>query len=119
ESSFYLTGLTPGRPPKYDPTKINLPPIAARLRIEQGYTNREDPAAEACGEYTMARARLFRASFMGVRVPNLVEYLVVMIGSGPRDRSAINAIHQFWTSAVKSKVSKSGPASGEAPQKGK
>jgi hypothetical protein len=96
ESSFYLTGVTPGNRPRFDPTRVHLPVMAARLRIEQGYTNKEDPHAEECGDYTMVRARLFKTMFMGVNVPNRVEYLVVMIASGPLDRSATKATHQYW-----------------------
>jgi hypothetical protein len=101
ESSFYLTGVTPGYPPRFDPTRVHLPAMAARLRIEQGYTNKEDPNAEFCGDYTMARARFFKTKVMGVNVPNLVEYLVVMIASGPLDRSATKATHQYWMNTAR------------------
>jgi len=101
QSTFYMNGLKPGSRNQWDPTNVRLPVSAARLRIEQGFVNREDPIAAQCSPYTMIHARLFKASLMGVRVPNLVEYLVLVIGSGPLDRKTTQATHEYWLKTAK------------------
>jgi hypothetical protein len=101
QSTFYMNGLQPGSRNHWDPVNVRLPASAARLRIEQGFVNREDPVAAQCSPYTMIHARLFRASVMGVRVPNLVEYLVMVMGSGPYDRKTTQATHEYWQKTAK------------------
>ena len=54
----------------------------------------------------MIHARLFRASVMGVRVPNLVEYVVLVMGSGPQDRKTTQATHEYWLKTAKNAVSR-------------
>jgi hypothetical protein len=117
QSSFFMNGLKPGTRNQWDPVNVRLPPIAARLRIEEGFVNREDPIANECSKYTLVHARLFRSSFMGVRVPNLVEYVVLMIASGPLDRKATEATHEYWLKNAKSSALKSVPS--KASKKGK
>jgi hypothetical protein len=114
QSAFYLTGVSDGPRPRFDPTKVHLPVIAARLRIEQGFVNKSDPAAEECGDYTMVRARLFKARYLllGASVPNIVDYMVLMIASGPLDRKTTKDTHQYWLANAKpapSPQQKSGP----------
>jgi hypothetical protein len=111
-----MNGLKPGSRNQWDPVNVRLPPIAARLRIEQGFVNREDPIANECSKYTLVHARLFRSSFMGVRVPNLVEYVVLMIASGPLDRKATEATHEYWLKTAKSSALKGAPS--KASKKG-
>jgi len=101
QSTFYMNGLKPGSRNQWDPTNVRLPVSAARLRIEQGFVNREDPIAAQCSPYTMIHARLFKASVMGVRVPNLVEYVVLVMGSGPLDRKTTQATHEYWLKTAK------------------
>jgi hypothetical protein len=101
QSTFYMNGLQPGSRIHWDPVNVRLPVSAARLRIEQGFVNREDPVAAQCSGYSMIHARLFRASVMGVRVPNLVEYLVMVMGSGPLDRKTTQATHEYWLKTAK------------------
>jgi hypothetical protein len=96
---------------QYDPVNVRLPPIAAKLRIEEGFVNREDPIAEQCAGQSMVHARLFGTRVMGVRVPNLVEYVVLMISSGPLDQKATTATHQYWRS-------KAGAGKGQVAVKG-
>jgi hypothetical protein len=102
QSTFFMNGLKPGSRNQWDPVNVRLPPVAARLRIEQGFVNREDPIAEECSKYSMVHARLFKASMMGVAVPNLVDYVVLMVSSGPMDRQATEATHQYWLKTAKS-----------------
>lgn len=101
QSMFYMNGLKPGSRNQWDPINVRLPPSAARLRIEQGFVNREDPVAAQCSPYTMIHARLFHSSVMGVKVPNLVEYLVLVMGSGPLDRKTTQATHEYWLKTAK------------------
>jgi hypothetical protein len=96
QSTWFMNGLKPGSRNQWDPLNVRLPPVAARLRIEEGFVNREDPIADECGKYSMVHARLFRAQTMGVAVPNLVEYLVLLAASGPLDRKATEATHELW-----------------------
>lgn len=97
QSTFFMNGAAAGSRTQFDPTNVRLPPLLAKLRIDQGYTNQSDRLGEECGQYTMVRARLFKTRVMGVSVPNLVEYVVVMIASGPLDRKATNATHAYVT----------------------
>jgi hypothetical protein len=76
-----------------DPTNVRLPVSAARLRIEQGFVNREDLVAAQCSPYAMVHARLFKTSVMGVRVPNLVGIRGLVSGQ----RSARPQNHQAPT----------------------
>jgi hypothetical protein len=101
QSTFYMNSPKPGTK-RWDPVSVRLPQLAARLRIEEGFVNRTDPVAEQCAGYTMVHARLFGASFMGARVPNLVEYVVLLMASGPLDRKATQATHQYWLKTAKS-----------------
>jgi hypothetical protein len=94
QSTFYMNGLKPGSRNQWDPVNVRLPASAARLRIEQGFVNREDPVAAQCSPYTMIHARLFGSRVMGVKVPNLVEYVVMVMGSGPLDRKTTQATHE-------------------------
>jgi hypothetical protein len=105
QSTFYMNGLKAGTRNQWDPVNVRLPVSAARLRIEQGFVNREDPIAEQCSPYTMIHARLFRASVMGVRVPNLVEYVVLAMSSGPLDRKTTQATHEYWRKSAKAAAS--------------
>jgi hypothetical protein len=101
QSTFFMNGLAAGSRNQWDPVNVRLPPIAARLRIEQGFVNREDPIAEQCTNVTMVHARLFKARVMGVAIPNLVEYVVLMVASGPIDRRATKATHEYWLKTAK------------------
>jgi len=101
QSMFYMNGLKQGSRNQWDPVNVRLPASAARLRIEQGFVNREDPVAQQCSPYTMIHARLFKASVMGVRVPNLIEYRVLVMGSGPLDRKTTQATHEYWLKTAK------------------
>jgi hypothetical protein len=96
QSTFFMNGVKPGNHKQWDPVNVRLPPRAARLRIEQGFVNQEDPIAAECSKFSIVHARLFKASLMGVSVPNLVEYLVLMISDGPLDRRTTEATHQYW-----------------------
>jgi hypothetical protein len=96
QSTYFMNGLKPGSRNQWDPLNVRLPPVAARLRIEEGFVNREDAIADECGKYSMVHARLFRAQMMGVSAPNLVEYLVLLAASGPLDRAATEATHELW-----------------------
>jgi hypothetical protein len=96
QSTYFMNGLKPGSRNQWDPLNVRLPPVAARLRIEEGFVNREDPVADECSKYSMVHARLFRAQMVGVSVPNLVEYLVLLAASGPLDRKATEATHELW-----------------------
>jgi hypothetical protein len=96
QSTYFMNGIRPGSRNQWDPLNVRLPPVAARLRIEEGFVNREDPAAAECTKYTMVHARLFKAQVMGVSTPNLVEYLVLLAASGPLDRKATEATHELW-----------------------
>ncbi|MBX9599960.1 MAG: hypothetical protein K2X35_03110 [Bryobacteraceae bacterium] len=101
QSTFYMNSPKPGTK-RWDPVSVRLPPMAARLRIEEGFVNRTDPVAEQCAGYTMVHARLFPSRVLGVRVPNLVEYVVLLMASGPLDRKTTQATHQYWLKTAKS-----------------
>ena len=90
---------------RWDPVAVRLPQIAARLRVEQGFVNRTDPIANQCSPYTMVHARLFPSTLMGVKVPNLVGYMVLMIASGPLDRRTTEATHEYWLKTARSTLS--------------
>jgi hypothetical protein len=105
QSTFFMNGVRAGNHKQWDPINVRLPPRAARLRIEQGFVNKEDPIAEECSKFSIVHARLFRATLMGVNVPNLVEYVVLMISSGPLDRRTTQATHEYW---LKSQAAKKG-----------
>jgi hypothetical protein len=116
QSSYYMNGVKAGNPRQFDPVNVRLPPVAARLRIEEGFVNREDPVAGQCPAYRLVHARLFKASFMGVSVPNLVEYLVLLAADGPLDRKATEATHQYWLkNATSRQVTKQPNAVPRAP----
>lgn len=101
QSTFYMNALAQGSRNQWDPTSVRLPPAYSRLRIEEGFVNRGDPIADECAKYTMVHARLFKTRFMGVAVPNLVEYVVLLAASGPLDRAATNATHEYFVKTAK------------------
>jgi hypothetical protein len=115
QSTFYMNGLARGSRNQWDPVNVRLPPLYAKLRIEEGFTNRGDPIAGQCAKFSIVGARLFRARVMGVAVPNLVEYVVVMAASGPMDRSATNATHEYWRKNAKGGGPKGKSAPGSTP----
>ena len=95
QSTFFMNSLIRGTR-QYDPVSVRLPPLSAKQRIEEGFVNPGDPMAEQCAQQSMVHARLFRTRVMGIAVPNLVEYVVLMIASGPLDQKATKATHEFW-----------------------
>ena len=96
ESTFFLNGRAAGTRAAYDPVNVRLPGALAKARLEQGYKNQYDEAADFCGGFTVVRARLFDTRELGVKIPNLVSYLVLMMASGPLDRESTNATHEWW-----------------------
>jgi hypothetical protein len=100
-TTFFMNGPAPNTRTQFGATNIQISPVIARIRVDEGYANRRESAGDACAEYTMVRARLFRMKTFGVSVPNLISYLTLTIGSGPLDRSATNATHRYVAEQVK------------------
>jgi hypothetical protein len=84
---------------------IQINPGIARSRMQEGYaTGSEAWAVAACSGYTMVRARLFDTRTMGTLAPGLVGGMLMIIGSGPLDRSATDATRQYVEQAARARA---------------
>jgi hypothetical protein len=78
-----------------------------RSRIENGYFHQYEVSNQECAAYTMVRARLYDGTrTIGIPTPGLVGGMTVLMGSGPLDRSATDATHQYVLNAAKSRDAK-------------
>ena len=85
------------------PSDVRVDPVRAKARVEGGYVNQQEGMARECGSYTMVRAQLYDSRALGISTPGLVAGLMVMIASGPLDRSATDGTHQYLLQATKAR----------------
>lgn len=110
-TTLFANGPGPGNRKQYSPLNLQITPIIARLRVEEGYAHSREPSADQCADYRMVRARLFQMKAYGVAGPQLVSYMTRMAGDGPLDCRAANATHEF----LKNKT-KPGSGAGSTPR---
>jgi hypothetical protein len=94
----FAPSATPS-PTDYD---VAVDPVRVKFRLEKGFAENFSSAMMAdCASMTMIYARIIYGYPIGVTTPDLAGGLVVVIGSGPLDRSATDATRNYLINAVK------------------
>jgi hypothetical protein len=88
-------------PTDYD---VAVDPVRVKFRLEKGFAENFAPAVMAdCAGMTMIYARIIYGSPIGITTPDLAGGLVVVVGSGPLDRTATEATRNYLIDAVKNR----------------
>jgi hypothetical protein len=81
--------------------EIQADPVSVKIGLEQGYAAPPRMGLAVCGVHTIIHARLFYGYPIGISSPDVVGALLVVVGSGPLDRSATDATHTYLMQAAK------------------